>query len=76
MTRMVQFAVAADLAEADAIEAMLGAAGITYAIEPAVEQHEAGLEDAPQRVLVPETELEAARNAIEALSSPDDILDA
>lgn len=76
MTRMVQLAVAADLAEADAIEAILDSAGITYAIERAVEQHETGLEDAPQRVLVPEAELEAAQNAIEALSDPEDILDA
>jgi hypothetical protein len=76
MTRMVQLAVAADLAEADAIEAILGSAGISYTLERAVEQHEAGLEDAPQRVLVPETELEAARNAIEALSDPEDVLDA
>jgi hypothetical protein len=76
MTRMVQLAVAADLAEADALEAMLDSAGISYTIERAVEQHAAGLEDAPQRVLVPEAELEAAQNAIEALSDPDDILDA
>jgi Putative prokaryotic signal transducing protein len=76
MTRMVQLAVAADLAEADAIEGMLGSAGITYSIERAVDQHATGLEDAPQRVLVPESELEAAQNAIEALSDPEDILDA
>ena len=76
MTRMVQLAVAADLAEAEAMEAMLGSAGISYEIEPAVEHHPTGIEDAPQRVLVPESELEAAQNVIEALSDPDDILDA
>jgi hypothetical protein len=76
MTRMVQLAVAADLAEAEAIEAMLNAAGISYSLEQAVEHHATGIEDAPQRVLVPEAELEAAQNAIEALSDPEDILDA
>lgn len=76
MTRMVQLAVAADLAEAEAIEAMLDSAGISCSIEQAVEHHATGIEDAPQRVLVPEAELEAAQNAIEALSDPEDILDA
>jgi hypothetical protein len=73
---MVQVAVAADLAEAEALEGMLIAAGISCAIEPAVEHHPTELDDAPQRVLVPESDLEEAQDAIEALSDPDDILDA
>lgn len=74
MTKMVQLAVAADLAEAEAIEGMLTSAGIEYRLEQAVEHHPTGLEDAPQRVLVAESELEAAQNAIEALSDPEDLL--
>ena len=74
MTRMVQVAVAGDLAEAEELQAMLHAAGISCDIEQAVEHHPTGLEDAPQRVLVAEGDLEAAQNAIEALSEPEDIL--
>ncbi len=71
---MVQLAVAADLAEAEAIESMLDSAGIAWEVEQAVEHHPTGLDDAPQRVLVPEDELDQALNAIEALSDPEDIL--
>jgi hypothetical protein len=74
MTRMVQVAVAADLAEAEVLQGMLHSAGISCEVEQAVEHHPTGLEDAPQRVLVPEAELEAAQNAIEALSDPEDVL--
>ena len=31
--------------------------------------------DAPQKVLVPETSLEAAQHAIEALTEPDELVD-
>lgn len=73
MTRMVQVAVAANLTEAEELQSMLQAAGIASEVEQAVEHHPTGLEDAPQRVLVPEDELEAAQNAIEALSDPEDL---
>jgi hypothetical protein len=71
---MVQVAVAADLAEAEEIQTMLHAAGIHSEVEQAVEHHPTGLEDAPQRVLVEEHELEAAQTAIENLSDPDEFL--
>jgi Putative prokaryotic signal transducing protein len=74
MTRMVQVVVAADLTEAEEIQTMLHSAGISCEVEQAVEHHPTGLEDAPARVLVAESELEAAQNAIEALSDPEDIL--
>lgn len=74
MTRMVQVAVAADLTEAEEIQTMLHAAGIPCQVEHAVEHHPTGTEDLPARVLVPEAELEAAQNALEALSEPEDIL--
>lgn len=76
MTRMVQVVVAGDLAEAGEIQTMLHSAGIEATVEQAVDHHPTGLEDAPQRVLVAESDLEAAQNAIEALSEPEDIIDA
>jgi hypothetical protein len=74
MSRMVQVTVAADLTEAEEIQTMLHTAGIPCQVEQAVEHHPTGLEDAPQRVLVEESDLEAAQNAIEALSDPDEFL--
>jgi hypothetical protein len=74
MTRMVQVAVAGDLAEAEEIQTILASAGIHCEVEQAVEHHPTGLEDAPQRVLVREGDLEAAQEAIEELSEPDEFL--
>ncbi|MCC6222059.1 MAG: DUF2007 domain-containing protein [Thermoleophilia bacterium] len=66
--------VAADLAEAEEIQTILHAAGIGCEVEQAVEHHPTGLDDAPQRVLVAESDLEAAQEAIEELSEPDEFL--
>jgi hypothetical protein len=74
MTRMVQVAVAGDVTEAEELEAMLRAAGIDSQLEPAVDHHPREVEDAPQKVLVPEASLEAAIHAIESLSEPEDIV--
>jgi hypothetical protein len=74
MTRMVQVAVAGDVTEAEELESILQAAGIPSQLEPAVEHHPAETEDAPQKVLVPEGSLEAALDAIESLSEPDDLV--
>jgi hypothetical protein len=71
---MVQLAVAADLTEAEELQTMLHAAGISCEVEQAVEHHPTELDDAPQRVLVPEEQLEEAQNAVEALSEPEDLL--
>jgi hypothetical protein len=71
---MVQVTVAADMTEAEEIQTMLHAAGIDCEVEQAVEHHPTGLEDAPQRVLVPESDLEAAQDAIESLTDPDEFL--
>jgi hypothetical protein len=70
----VQLTVAGDITEAEEIRAILRNAGIESAVEPAVEHHPAAIEDAPQKVLVAEGDLEAARNAIEALTEPDELL--
>jgi len=74
MSRMVQVAVAGDVAEAEEIQTILRSAGIDSELEAAVEQHPAATEDAPQKVLVPESSLEAAQDAIEALTEPDELV--
>jgi len=74
MTRMVQLAVAGDITEAEELQEILRAAGISAEVEVAVEHHPTAVEDAPQKVLVPETELEAAQDAIEALTEPDELI--
>ena len=73
MTRMVQVALAEDVTDAEEIQEILTQAGIESELETAVEHHPAATEDAPQKVLVPESSLEAARNAIEALTDPDEL---
>jgi hypothetical protein len=74
MTRMVQVAVAGDVTEAEELESILQAAGIEAQLEPAIDHHPAETEDAPQKVLVPESSLEAAIDAIESLSEPDELV--
>jgi hypothetical protein len=74
MTRMVQVAVAGDVTEAEELESILQSAGIHTQLEPAVEHHPTETEDAPQKVLVPENSLEAALDAIESLTEPDELV--
>jgi hypothetical protein len=74
VTRMVQVAVAGDVTEAEELETILQTAGIDAQLEPAVDHHPAETEDAPQKVLVPETSLEAALHAIESMSDPDELV--
>jgi hypothetical protein len=64
---MVQAAVAGDIAEAEEMQEILRNAGIESTIEPAPE-------DDAVSVLVPEAELESAKEAIEALTEPDDLI--
>jgi hypothetical protein len=71
---LVQVALAESVAEAEEIQEILRAAGIDAELETAVEHHPRAVEDAPQKVLVPESELDAAREAIESLSDPDDFI--
>jgi Putative prokaryotic signal transducing protein len=74
MAGMVQVAVASDLAEAEEIQTILRSAGIPSELQGAVEQHPAALDDAPQKVLVPEGALEEAQHAIEAMTDPDELI--
>jgi hypothetical protein len=68
MTRLVQVAVAGDVTEAEQLQGLLTAAGIESRLEPAVEHDPDVLDDPPLKVLVSESEVEDAREAIEALS--------
>ena len=66
MTRMVQVAVAGDVTEAEELQEILRSAGIESELKSAL--------DDPLTVLVPEASLEAAQDAIEAMTEPDDII--
>jgi hypothetical protein len=74
MNQLVQVALAEDVAEAEEIQGILQAAGIPSQLETAVEHHPRAVEDAPQKVLVPESQLEEAKHAIESLTDPDDLI--
>jgi hypothetical protein len=74
MTRLVQVALAEDVTEAEEIQTILRSAGIDSTLETAVEHHPRATEDAPQKVLVAESSLEAAQHAIEAMSDPDELI--
>ena len=74
MTRLVQVAVAGDVTEAEELQTILHEAGIEAEMEPAVEHHPSATEDGPQKVLVPESSLEAAQEAIEAMTEPDELI--
>ena len=66
MSGWVQAAVAGDIAEAEEIQGILSAAGIPSELESA--------QDEPLTVVVPENSLEDAKDAIEALTEPDDLI--
>jgi hypothetical protein len=67
MTQMVQVAVAGDVAEGEEIQTILTAAGIDSELRPEDEA------DALS-IFVPEGEVEAAQDAIEAMTEPDDLI--
>ena len=73
VTRMVQLAVAGDVSEAEEIQTILRDAGIPSELETAVVHDPLATDDVPQKVLVPESSLEAAQEAIEAAVEPDDL---
>ena len=65
MSEMVQVTVAGDVTEGEEIQAILAAAGIASELRPEDEA------DALS-VRVPEGSIEAAKDAIEAMTEPDD----
>ncbi|HET9243997.1 MAG TPA: hypothetical protein VFN99_11190 [Gaiella sp.] len=72
MSELVQVAVAGSVDEAEELQALLTRAGIAATLESAVDEHPQAHGDAPVRLLVAPGELDAARDAIEALTEPDD----
>jgi hypothetical protein len=65
---MVQVAVAGDVSEAEEIQAILTNVGIETQLSTPEDDADA------VTVLVPETDLETALDAIEALTEPDDLV--
>jgi hypothetical protein len=74
VTELVQVAVAGSVDEAEELQELLTRAGIEATLEGAVEEHPEAHGDMPIRLLVTAAELDAARDAIEALTEPDDQL--
>ncbi len=72
MTRLVQVAVAGDVTEAEQLRDMLSAAGIDAELEMAAEHDPGALDDPPLKILVSELEVDAARDAIEALADDEE----
>lgn len=66
MTELVHAAVAGDVQEAEEIQGILQSAGIETELQDG--------EDDSVVVLVPESDLEAAQDAIEAMTEPDDVI--
>jgi len=67
MTRMVQLAVAGDINEAEEIQEILRDAGIASELQPEEEADALA-------VFVPAEQVEAAQDAIEAMTEPDDLI--
>ena len=67
MSEMVHAAVSADASEAGEIQEILRRAGIASALEPEVDADAVA-------ILVPDHDLEAAKDAIEAGTDPDDLV--
>ena len=66
MREKVQVAVAGDVAEAEEMQAILRAAGIEADLESG--------QDDGLSIFVPEEDLTAAQEALEALTDPDDLI--
>jgi len=75
VTSLVQVAVAGDVAEAEHLQELLTTAGIESHLEPVTEHDPDAHDDPPLKVLVPESDVDAARDAIEALSEAEEELD-
>lgn len=71
MSALAQLALAETVADAEELVAMLSEAGIDAQLEPAVPHHPREVDDIPQKVFVPEEDLEAAKDVILALTEPE-----
>ncbi|MBA2614438.1 MAG: hypothetical protein H0U90_01450 [Actinobacteria bacterium] len=56
------------------MQTILQSAGIQSELQPAVDHHPSELADGPTKVFVPESTLEAAQDAIEALTDPENVI--
>ncbi len=65
-------AVAGDVTEAEELQGLLSQAGIASELEPAAEHDPEAHDDPPLKVLVAESEVDEARDAIEALTELED----
>lgn len=74
MSTRVQVALAESVSDAEEIQTILANAGIDSSFETAVEHDPLGTDDVPQKVLVDETQLEAALEAIESMTEPDELV--
>lgn len=72
MTRLVQVTIAGDVAEGEQLQELLAAAGIESQLEAAVEHDADALDDPPLKVLVAESDIDEARDAIDALAEIED----
>jgi hypothetical protein len=72
VTRLVQVTVAGDVAEGEQLQELLFAAGIESHLEAAGEHDPDALDDPPLKVLVSESDIDEARDAIEALADADE----
>jgi hypothetical protein len=75
MSDLVHLAAAGNVAEAEELERILAEAGIVATLRSAIDEHPTGHGDAPVNVLVAPEEIDAARDAIEALTEPDELID-
>jgi hypothetical protein len=73
MTPRAQVALAETSADAAEIQAILAEAGIDSVLEAAVVHDPMGTDDVPMKVLVDEAQVEAALEAIEAMTEPDEL---
>jgi hypothetical protein len=72
VTRQVQVAVAGDVTEAEELQELLASAGIESRLETAVEHDPQALDDPPLKILVAESDVDDARDAIEAFAEEDE----
>jgi len=72
VTRLVQVTIAGDVAEGEQLQELLAAAGIESQLEAAVEHDADALDDPPLKVLVAESDIDEARDAIDALTEIED----
>jgi hypothetical protein len=72
VTRLVQVTIAGDVAEGEELQKLLAAAGIESQLEAAVEHDADALDDPPLKVLVAESDIDEARDAIDALAEIED----